>query len=263
MYTSRSRFGVRAGIASLTLVLAAASFQPSAAATAAVPTAPAGSPVSEVDNFVTWVYTAVLFREPDQQGFDYWTNHVEQHGAGPFVHGVVESQEWREAWVDGFYDGIWLGRHADVAGLAYWSAYLADHRFDSFESFLSGSQEAYDLAGGTDELYVDFVYTVAAFGDPSDEEISEGLATLAAGPRSDFTHMVLNSEDGLAAQVGLAYNVTLDRAPDPEGEAYWMGYYHETGSLSHMLGFQLLSEEAWDLAQTGSPTADPQSAFRR
>jgi hypothetical protein len=254
MITSSRRSGLRIAIAALTVLLSVASFQSSAGAATATPKAPAGNAFTEIENYVTWVYWSVLFREPDEEGFTYWTNHVEQHGADPFVFAVVESEEWRQTWVDYFYS-LWLDRSADQGGLDFWSAVLADHSFDSFESFVGGSDEAYEVSGGTDEDYVWYVHDAGAFRDPTDDEVTAGLEVLATpAPRSDYVSSILHSENGLASRVEVAYGTTLDREPDADGAFYWMGYYHETGRMDHMLGHMLLSDEAWDAAQNPPTT---------
>jgi len=264
MNRSSSRSGLRLGIAALTVLLSVASFQGGAGAATATPKAPAGNAFTEIENYVYWVYTSVLFREPDEDGFTYWTNHVEENGPAPFVFAVVESEEWRQTWVDYFYS-LWLDRSADEGGLDFWSAYLAGHGFDSFESFVGGSDEAYDVGGGTDEDYVWFVYDAGAFSDPTDDQLADGLAMLEGpAPRSDFVASVLHSENGLASRVEVAYGTTLNREPDLNGALYWMGYYHATGRMDHMLGHMLLSDEAWDVAQDPPTTrADLRSLLER
>src|SRR5687768_17016956 len=84
--TSRSRSWTRIGLVSVVLALAAASAPPSADATPPAPVARAGNALPETENFVTWVYRGVLFREPDQEGLTYWSDQVQQHGRAPFVH---------------------------------------------------------------------------------------------------------------------------------------------------------------------------------
>jgi hypothetical protein len=255
---------MRAGIAALTVVLAAASFQSGAGAATATPTAPAGNALTEIENYVNWVYESVLFRAPDDEGFTYWTDQVEQNGPEAFVFAVVESEEWRQTWVDFFYS-LWLDRTPDDGGLAFWTAYLAGHGFDTFESFVGGSDEAYGFSGGTDEDYVWYVYDAGAFTDPSEIELADGLVALATpAPRSDYVSSVLHSDDGLASRVEVAYGTTLNREPDADGAFYWMGYYHETGHMDHMLGYMLLSDEAWDAAQNPPTTrADLGSLLER
>jgi len=255
MYKSSTRSGIRIGLASLTLLLAVATFQTGAVAANATPTAPTGNAMTPEENFVNWVYYSVLFRAPDEEGFGYWTDQVEQNGPGPFVHAVVEGQEWREVWVDFSYQH-WLDREVDDGGVGFWSSYLATNRFDSFETFLASSDEAYEYSGETDEDYVDYVYFGAAFRSPTVEEQAAGVVAVETGSRSDFVHSVLHSEDGMASRVEIAYDVALRREPDPDGAMYWAGYYHATGSLSHMQGAMLLSPEAWEHAQD-PPTFDP------
>lgn len=256
--------GRRIGVASLTLLLALASFHGGAGAATTHPTAPAGNAFTPEENFVTWVYWSVLFREPEQEGLTYWTDQIEQHGTPAFVHAVVGSAEWRETWVNDFYQH-WLDRAADDEGRGFWADYLAGNRFDGFESFLGGSDETYEVGGGTDEGYIDYVYHLATFRGPTEAELAEGLAMLAMDhPLSNYVASVLHSGDGMASRVEIAYETALGREPDPDGSMFWMGYYHHTGSMHLMLAYMLLSPEAWEAAQN-PPTnrADLRSLLER
>jgi hypothetical protein len=235
---------MRIGIASLTLVLAVASLQSSAVAA----TAPAGESRTGVENFVSYVYENLLVRAPDQAGLTYWTDHVEQHGPGPFVNAVVHSEEWRRLWVSEYF-ARWLHRHPDDGGRAYWVDYLAGHGFAAFESLLGGSDEAYGLSGGTDAAYVDEVYLKAAYREPDENEHGSGLTRLETGSRSDLVSFVLLHGDGLVHRVHLSYRMTLRREPDPAGAEHWIAQYHNTGDWAGTLAGMMLSPEAWETAQ--------------
>jgi len=245
MDRSSKRAGVRIGIASLTLLVAVATFQRGAPAATAGPAAPART---EVENFVGFVYAQLLIREPDPAGLAYWTDHVERHGPAPFVHAVVTSQEWRRIWVSEYY-GRWLQRRLDDGGRTYWTNFLAGHGFAAFESLIGGSDEAYRLSGGTDAAYVEDVYRKAAYREPDGNELGDGLSRLATGSRSDLVSFLLLHGDGLVYRVTLSYRMTVGREPDPAGEQYWIAYYHNTGDWAGMLAAMLSSPEAWETAQ--------------
>ena len=113
------RFGAALVIVALSIGAAA----PSSSA-APVPRTHRQTP-TEAENYVTWVYESLLFREPDPEGLDYWSEVVQTGDLATFVTFVVHSSEWRQAWVDGFYEGFWLDRPGDPAGLTYWDQFLA------------------------------------------------------------------------------------------------------------------------------------------
>ena len=245
----RQRRGIRVGLGAVAVLLALAVAAPSAQA-APSGRATARQAPSEAENYVQWVYESLLFRSADSGGLAYWTALVEAHGPGPFVHYVVTSDEWRGVWVNAFYESIWLDRPADDGALAYWKNYLAaNHGFDGFEAALGGSDEGYQLSGGTDLDYIDYVYNAAAFREPTAEEREDALEALATGSTTEFVGSVLLSADGLGSRVEIAYERTLARPAHPGGLAYWSTYFRQTGSMSQMLAAQILSAEAWETAQ--------------
>jgi hypothetical protein len=251
----RQRRGVRVGLSAVAVLLALAVAAPSARAAPAGPATARQAP-SEAENYVQWVYESLLFRPADPGGLAYWTALVEAHGPGPFVHFIVTSDEWRGSWVNAFYESIWLDRPADAGALAYWKDYLAaNHGFDGFEASLGGSDEGYQLSGGTDADYVNYVYNAATFRTPTDDERDDALDALATGSNAQFVGSVLLSADGLGSRVQIAYERTLAREADPGGLAYWSTFYRQTGSMSQMLAAQILSDEAWEVAQV--PVAEP------
>jgi hypothetical protein len=251
---------VRAGLGAAVILLTFAMATPIARATPTVPATPtkatptgpatARQTPSEAENYVRWVYLNLLRRPADPGGLAYWTGVVQANGPGLFVYNVVTGDEWRTAWVNIVYESLWLDRSADEAGLAFWKSYLAaDNRFDDFEVAVGASDEAYELGGGTDADFVGYVYQIAAARLPTPDELAEGLEALATGSTTQFLGSVLRSTDGLATRVRLAYRATLYREPDAGGLAYWSGFYHQTGSMSQMLAAQIMSAEAWELAQ--------------
>jgi hypothetical protein len=250
----RRRRGLRAGLAVLTVLLVLAIAAPGARAAPAGPASARQVP-SQAENYVRWVYESLLFRPADPGGLAYWTGVVQADGPGPFVHYVVTSDEWRQAWVTAFYE-FWLDRPVDAGALDYWTGYLAGGGgFDGFECALGGSAEAYGLSGGTDDDYVDYVYTFSVFRAPTAEEHVDALAMLAAGSTNQLAGALLLSDDGLESRVQIAYERTLARDADPGGMAYWTDYYRRTGSMHQMLAAQILSPEAWERAQ--DPQAQP------
>jgi hypothetical protein len=250
----RRRRGLRAGLGVLAVLLVLTAVAPGARAAPARPAAARQAP-SQAENYVRWVYESLLYRPVDPGGLAYWTGVVEAGGAGPFVHYVVTSDEWRQVWVTAFYE-FWLDRPVDAGALDYWTGYLAGGGgFDGFECALGGSAEAYDLSGGTDDAYVEYIYTFGAFRSPTADEREDALAMLATGSANQLAGALLLSDDGVESRVQIAYERTLAREADVGGLGYWAGYYRQTGSMSQMLAAQILSPEAWERAQ--DPQAQP------
>jgi len=259
----RRRRGLRAGLSILAVAVVLAAAAPGARAAPAGPAAARQVP-SEAENYVRWVYESLLFRAADPGGLAYWTGVVEASGPGPFVHYVATSDEWRKAWVTAFYE-FWLDRPVDAGALDYWTGYLASGGgFDGFECALGGSAEAYDLSGGTDDAYVEYVYTFSVFRSPTTDERADALALLASGTTNQLAGVLLLSDDGLESRVQIAYERTLARDADLGGLAYWADFYRRTGSMHQMLAAQILSPEAWERAQdTGAQPTELRSLTER
>jgi hypothetical protein len=247
---------MRVGVILLVTLLVLGLSAPTAGATSATPTvARQAVPPDEAANYVDWVYESLLFRAPDPGGRTYWTSVVQTYGPGPFVNAVITGDEWAEAWINAFYESIWLYRAADAGGIEFWKGYLQGNSFDLFETVLGGSPEVYDFSGGTDALFVEHAYLATTFAEPTDQQLNEGLATIAASSRADLVYSLLHSDAGVASRVIISYERTLNRDPDPGGAAYWAELYHHSGSLAQMMSNQIRSQEAWDIAQQPDVTA--------
>jgi hypothetical protein len=260
--------GARVGAAVLTTSLTLGLFSaPGVAAPA--PSAPSPSTAGQVEstpaeNFVDWVYESLLFRDPDPGGRAYWAAMVDEGRKGDFVHFVSASEEWREVWIDVAYHR-WLERPVDEAGLDFWLGVLDDGwAYADFEAFLASSDEVYNSYRNPptpqDENYTVWLYYAATRNFPTDEQIDDAVAMLRDGLRLDLAYEVLLSPRGVEDRVNVAFERTLDRAPDSGGLRFWGQLYVDTGSMSLILAHPLLSDEAWDIAQRpADPLADRRS----
>ena len=184
----------------LTLTL----FAPGAGATPAGPTAPLQSRAA-AENYVTYVYDSLLFREVDPGGLTYWAGIVNTQGTGAFINFVVNSPEWRKVWVDAFYDSVWLNRQVDASSLDYWEEYLQRNRFDGFELLLAVSSEAYAVAGGTPAAYIEYLFQKTWLRSPTSEEASIAQEIVDDVGAGELIEELLLSDEGLASRVAIAY----------------------------------------------------------
>jgi hypothetical protein len=132
-----------------------------------------------VGQFVERMYTMVLGRRSEAEGFNYWKSRIlsgETTGA-TCAYGFFESAEYRgfntsnEQYVKTLYNVI-LGRECDPAGLQYWLNFLAQGspRVNILAGFV-GSQEymqicaAYNIAVGS--LPTDSTMTAAVQSAPA------------------------------------------------------------------------------------------------
>jgi len=93
-----------------------------------------------VDGFVTRLYALCLGRQPDAEGFEFWTTRLEsgEISARECAYGFFFSPEFTElannitddSYVELFYN-VFLGRESDPVGKASWIAVIADTPYDT------------------------------------------------------------------------------------------------------------------------------------
>ena len=118
----------------------------------------------------------------------------------------------------------YLGRAADDAGVAYWTAKMhAGLTDEKLEADLIASDEFYAQAGGTDVQWIDAVYLqlLGRAADSSGEDYWS--AKLAAGdPRSHVAAGFTTSPEREEARINDDFMHYLHRAADPDGLNYWL-----------------------------------------
>lgn len=134
-----------------------------------------------------------------------------------------------------------LDRCPDAGGLGYWT-----RRLDAGTSRW-GVADAIDMS--TENLgrnNVDQLYQLLLDRPPTTAERAAGIARLRAGhENATLTTELLSSDEGYGihgtgatpaerdrAWLAYAYNRILDRAPDPLGESFYLGYFASSGSTA-------------------------------
>ena len=76
--------------------------------------------------FVTQMYQGLLGRDPEEDGFNYWTDRLTNgETVEEIVRGFIDSEEFKasnvdqNAFINGLYKGV-LGRTADLDGFKFW-----------------------------------------------------------------------------------------------------------------------------------------------
>lgn len=118
-----------------------------------------------VDGFVTRLYALCLGREPDAEGFEFWTSRLEsgEISARECAYGFFFSPEFTElansitdeSYIELFYN-VFLGRESDPVGKANWLAVIAETPYDTtvlFPGFVDSQEfrnivESFDLVLG-------------------------------------------------------------------------------------------------------------------
>ena len=146
---------------------------------------------------VVRLYEAALDRAPEQAGFNYWVEAVQQgYPLSTVAQGFLGSVEFRERFGDetlengDFVERLYLnilGRAGDEAGREFWVGLLD-----------AGTSRAEVLVGFSESA-----------------ENKEGTSALVERGIWD--------RDETAAEVARLYDTVFDRAPDTPGLAYWKG----------------------------------------
>jgi hypothetical protein len=186
---------------------------------------PDGSRGTPNQRFVSELYRDLLQRKADGPGLAAWSALLDQgvsRAQVAFLMMTDSGNEYRRLVVQGVYHS-YLGRDVDPDGLAAWVQFLAAGGTpEQMAAAVAGSPEFYQLAGGTDDGFLDRLYFYALGRAPDADGRAAFSQALAAGlSRTDAAATVLGSEEYRARQAGLRYYAYLDRAPEPGGAEAW------------------------------------------
>lgn len=179
---------------------------------------------AELGRYVDAVYRDFLGRAPDGAGRSYWLGRLADGlPRAEFTTTVARSPEWLGRTVDGLYQ-LAVGRSPDAAGLAYWRDRLAAGTpVAGLAAAVLGSDEAFELGGGTPEGYVDRLYERVLGRSPDASGRSYWAGQIRAGaPRTLLAGALFQSVEHRTARVVALYDDLLGRSPEPAGRAYWV-----------------------------------------
>jgi hypothetical protein len=156
-----------------------------------------------------------------------------------FASAMVHSADYYASIIRPIYEH-YLGREPDAAGLSYWVAQMQAGLTDErLEAGFIGSAEFYTHAGGTDKLWVDFMYQdlLGRAADSAGE--SYWVAQLAAGAnRSSVAYGFAASLERERLRVQDDYFHYLGRQADSAGVDYWVtAFAHGTANEDVIAGF--------------------------
>ncbi|TVQ96788.1 MAG: DUF4214 domain-containing protein [Desulfovibrionales bacterium] len=228
-------------------------------------------------NMIAALYVRTLGRQPDLEGFQYWADlYAKGMQAGSIVLYLLLSDEAKERGVvmepgdpatiiTMFYREI-LDRDADQVGLDYWLARHAEGRkLSEIATDLLLSQEARDRGihlDGQDQNGLDIIemFYTTLLGRPSDaagKSYWEGLLAQGVTLREIGALFYASDEcqvQGIDIQghgagdiVEQFYKWLLGRVSDPEGKAWWVRYFEQTGDWAAVAEGFVGSEEMQSL----------------
>ena len=167
---------------------------------------------SGADAFVTRCYKVVFQREPDEDGFAYWTETLDTNpsNAASVACAFIFSEEYKELnrtneeFVKDLYY-LFMGREADKAGFDFWCNGLSNGmtRDDVLTSFANSAE---------------FITICESFGLPADSESTSPITTGSVPTLTNSNDKITN----VTLFVERLYKICLNRTPDKEGIAFWV-----------------------------------------
>ncbi len=183
---------------------------------------------------VRLVYMELLGRCPDQAGYDYWVDRLDD-GTSPeaFARAIARTPEAVGKVVDDAYDTM-LGRTPDAAGRAYWVKRLqASGRYDTLLADLGASGEFWSKAGSTNTGFVTRVYERLLNRAPDQGGLDHWVGRLEAGTsRRALILTLANLNEPLGRLVALSYDEILGRAPSAGERSGGITHLRSTGDRS-------------------------------
>ncbi len=150
---------------------------------------------------------------------------------------LTTSDEWLGSIVSGFYADT-LDREPDADGLAYWVGALRSGRFTVAQVAASfyASPEYYGRFGvpssGTTAGWIMDLYPAILGRVATVDDIEYWIDQTIAHGRSWVAVRLYGSLESRRDRVTALYDHLLDRAPEPDGLAYWAGRIATTGDLA-------------------------------
>lgn len=183
---------------------------------------------------VRLVYMELLNRCPDQAGYDYWLEQLDNGvPRTKFAETISRSNEALDQIVIDAYQTT-LERNPSAPDLAFWREFLRDRgRYDVLLAALSGSPEFYTLAGSTRAGLVTRVYNRLLGRDPEPSGLEYWTDQLLAGKlRSTVMRTIAKQTEPMGVIVDQSFDEILDTAPTPTERAAAILELQRTGNRS-------------------------------
>lgn len=196
--------------------------------------------------YICTLYEIALQRVPSEGELQYWTGILDQGPRTPVTFGIIFSIEAVAGFVSNLYDTI-LERPADSGGQAFFTnLILQGGTFEQVLALMIASDEFFeDVAGESNETYVDELYDRILFREPSQDELDFWVELIEDGTsRLAVAQFFLGSTEFATTQAETFYEF-LDREPDAGGLAFWTEFIQDFGLLDATALF-LATDEAFD-----------------
>lgn len=178
--------------------------------------------VSSNRRFVHAAYRDLLGRLGDGAGIDRLVARLDGGADRSSVAAELSgTSEYRRHLVDDLYLA-YLGRPAAENERIFFDVVIRDGRRLDVDSFILGSDEYREKAGGTDEGFVDAVFGDVLGRPPSADERAAFLDHLRrGGTRNQLARLLLSGSEGRSVQVKRLFLTYLRRSAKPDEITFW------------------------------------------
>ncbi len=248
----RVALGLAAALAVAGLVPAAAPAAPAAPLTRGAPAPGFGAPGTPErpasERYVRDAYTIVLGRPADEAGLAFWGDRLDRGGdRSAFARQLLLSPEPLRRRLAEIYDELDFAPPPNDVVIADATAIgKGTVTLEAVIVRLLASNEFHEMAGGTDEEWVEALYDKVLRRAPDEAGAAYWLGRLEDGAsRATVARGFVFAPDRRQRIVREAYDEVLGRPVDPSGLAYWAGRLDRGLSELDVLRALLASPEAW------------------
>lgn len=206
---------------------------------------------------VRLVYLELLGRCPDADGYEFWTERLDDGSTTPekFALQISNSKEARGQIVIDAYE-MMLERAPSAADRNYWADWLGRRgRYDVLIAELAASPEFWALSGSTNDGFVERLYDRILARSASGDDITYWAQQTSGKGKRAVTRTLFNLDEPLGVIVAAAYDDLLDRAPAAEERTTGIALMRTTSNRSALYASIIKLTEFSERAQ-GLPNRD-------
>jgi N-acetylmuramoyl-L-alanine amidase/Domain of unknown function (DUF4214) len=178
---------------------------------------------TQARSVVNALYQDLLLRGADPTGLQSWSAML-AGGASQtaLVASLTRSSEYVQLRVAQAYQEV-LRRGPDAVGMAGWSREILAGRVpvDDVQRRFFSSDEFASLSGGTDAGFVANMYQSTLGRPAAPGEVDSWVSQVKQYGRGEVVNSIWFSMEAAMRRAGRYYQVFLQRAPDPVGQASW------------------------------------------
>lgn len=178
---------------------------------------------AQSQSVVKALYQDLLGRGPDPTGLTGWTSALMSGvSQAALVESLTRSDEYINLRVRKAYDEV-LGRAPDPEGARGWLVAIRNRQatVDDVQRRFYDSTEYFTIAGGTQEGYVQRLYTTMLRRGASQAEVADWVARMDVHGRAWVVDQIWFSMEAARVRAGDYYRTFLGRGPDPTGQTAW------------------------------------------